>query len=200
GGGPPEAGSPARGRAAGGAPRGGRRPGGALPLLPRTAAARPRRAAAAAAIRAGGRGAVPPSDPPGDVGPAAPPTAELPRIPGYEVEGELGRGGGGVGYRARQGRLNPTRPPTMLPGRALAGRHERARFQREAELVAGLRHPNLVQVHEVAELDGRPYFTMEYVEGGSLADAIAGTPRPARQAAELVATLAEAIAAAHRGG
>ena len=66
--------------------------------------------------------------------------------------------------------------------------------------MAGLRHPSLVQVYDVGELDGLPFFTMEFVEGGSLADAIAGTPRPARQAAELVATLADAVAAAHRGG
>ena len=66
--------------------------------------------------------------------------------------------------------------------------------------MAGLRHPSLVQVYDVGELDGLPFFTMEFVEGGSLADAIAGTPRPARQAAELVAILADAVAAAHRGG
>ena len=66
--------------------------------------------------------------------------------------------------------------------------------------MAALRHPNIVQVYDVGELDGRPYFTMEFVEGGSLAEAIAGTPRPAREAAALVATLADAVAAAHRGG
>ena len=88
----------------------------------------------------------------------------------------------------------------MLLAGAYATRAERQRFAREAEPVAGLRHPNIVQVYDVGDLDGRPYFTMEFVEGGSLADAIAGTPRPARQAAELVATLAEAVAAAHRGG
>ncbi|MFL5337284.1 MAG: serine/threonine-protein kinase, partial [Geminicoccaceae bacterium] len=77
---------------------------------------------------------------------------------------------------------------------------ERDRFLREAQALAALGHPNVVQVHEFGELDRLPYFTMEYVEGGSLVDAIAGTPRPARQAAELVATLADAVAAAHRGG
>ena len=126
--------------------------------------------------------------------------AELPRITGYEVEALLGRGGMGVVYRARQLGLNRAVALKMLLAGAYATRSERQRFAREAELVAGLRHPNLVQIYDVGDLDGRPYFTMEFVEGGSLADAIAGTPRPGRQAAELVATLADAIAAAHRGG
>ena len=60
--------------------------------------------------------------------------------------------------------------------------------------MAGLRHPNVVQVYDVGDLDGRPYFTMEFVDGGSLAERIAGTPLPAREAAELVATLADAVA------
>ena len=66
--------------------------------------------------------------------------------------------------------------------------------------MAGLRHPNIVQVHDVGDHDGVPYFTMEFVEGGSLAQALAGTPQPARQAAALLATLAEAVEAAHRAG
>jgi WD40 repeat protein/tetratricopeptide (TPR) repeat protein/predicted Ser/Thr protein kinase len=142
----------------------------------------------------------PPSDALGGAGPAAPPIAELPRLPGYEVEAELGRGGVGVVYRARHLRLNRTVALKMLLAGAYATGSERQRFAREAELVAGLRHPNVVQIYDVGDLDGRPYFTMEYVEGGSLAEAIAGTPRPARQAAELVATLADAVAAAHCGG
>ena len=74
------------------------------------------------------------------------------------------------------------------------------RFLREAETVAGLRHANIVQVHEVGDVDGRPYFTMEFVEGGSLAQKLAGTPQPARQAAALVAAVAEAVHAAHQRG
>ena len=123
-----------------------------------------------------------------------------PRVPGYELIGVLGRGGVGVVYKAVHLRLNRTVALKMPLAGAFATRAERQRFAREAELVAGLRHPNVVQVYDVGDLDGRPYFTMEFVEGGSLADAIAGTPRPARQAAELVASLADAIAAAHRGG
>src|SRR5262249_2303156 len=81
-----------------------------------------------------------------------------------------------------------------------AGSRELARFQREAEAVAGLRHANIVQVYDVAEHEGRPYFTMEYVEGGSLARKLAGTPQPAREAAAPLAALAAAVPAAHPTG
>src|SRR5262249_54604873 len=80
------------------------------------------------------------------------------------------------------------------------GPSERARFQREAEAVANLRHANIVQVYDVGEQDGRPFFTMEIVPGGSLAEKLAGVPQPAREAAALVVTLAEAVSAAHQGG
>jgi serine/threonine-protein kinase len=124
----------------------------------------------------------------------------LPGIPGYEVEAEIGRGGGGVVYRARHLRLNRRVALKMLLAGPYAAAPERLRFQREAEAVAGLRHPNVVQVYDVGEHEGRPYFTMELVEGGSLAQKVAGTPQPAGQAAALVATLAEAVQAAHQGG
>jgi len=124
----------------------------------------------------------------------------LPRIPGYEVEAVLGRGGMGIVFRARHLRLNRLVALKMLLGSAYAGPEDRARFQREAEAGAGLRHPHIVAVHDVGEHDGRPYFTMEYVEGGSLAERLAGTPQPARQAAALLAALAEAVQVAHQGG
>ena len=129
-------------------------------------------------------------------------TAEIgpPLIPGYKILEVLGRGGVGVVYKAAHLRLNRVVALKMLLAGALATRAERQRFSRESEVVAKLRHPNIVQVYDVGDLDGRPYFTMEFVEGGSLAEMIAGTPRPARQSAELVATLAEAMQAAHRGG
>jgi tetratricopeptide (TPR) repeat protein len=123
-----------------------------------------------------------------------------PKVPGYEVGEVLGRGGVGVVYKAMHLRLHRPVALKMLLAGGFATRAERQRFAREAEVVAGLRHPNIVQVYDVGDLDGRPYFTMEFVEGGSLAERIAGTPRPARQAAELVATLADAIEAAHLGG
>jgi serine/threonine-protein kinase len=128
------------------------------------------------------------------------PAAGLPQVPGYEVEALLGHGGMGVVYKARHLRLNRTVALKMLLAGAYASPRERARFQREAEAVASLRHANIVQVHDVAEHEGRPYFTMEFVEGGSLAQKVACTPQPARQAAALVATLAEAVQVAHQGG
>jgi eukaryotic-like serine/threonine-protein kinase len=132
--------------------------------------------------------ALPPEEPP------------LPRVPGYEVEAVLGRGGMGVVYKARHPRLNRTVALKMLLAGPYAGPGELERFLREAEMVAGLRHANIVQVHEAGDVDGRPYFTMEFVEGGSLAQKLAGTPQPARQAAALVAAVAEAVHAAHQRG
>src|SRR5260370_13986105 len=88
----------------------------------------------------------------------------------------------------------------MLLAGAYAQAQELQRFLREAETVAGLRHPNIVQVHEAGDVDGQPYFTMEFIEGGSLAQKLAGTPQPARQAAALVASVAEAVHAAHLRG
>jgi serine/threonine-protein kinase len=127
-------------------------------------------------------------------------SAGLPQVPGYEVEAVLGRGGMGVVYKARHLRLKRTVALKMLLVGAYAGPRERARFQREAEAVAGLRHGNIVQVHDVGDHEGMPYFTMEFVEGGSLAQKLAGTPQPARPAAALVATLAAAMQVAHQSG
>jgi eukaryotic-like serine/threonine-protein kinase len=126
--------------------------------------------------------------------------ADLPRIPGYDVEALLGRGGMGIVYKARHLRLNRFVALKKLSTGAYSGPHERARFQREAETVAGLWHANIVQVYDVGDHEGWPYFTMELLEGGSLAQALAGTPQPARQAAALLATLAEAVQVAHRAG
>jgi serine/threonine-protein kinase len=126
--------------------------------------------------------------------------AELPRIPGYEVEALLGRGGMGAVYKARQLRLNRSVALKMLLAGAHAGPHERARFQREAEAVAGLRHAHIVQIYDVSDHQGWPYFTMEFVEGGSLAQTLAGTPQPAQKAASMLATLADAVQVAHRAG
>jgi eukaryotic-like serine/threonine-protein kinase len=128
------------------------------------------------------------------------PAVELPDVPGYEVQAVLGRGGMGVVFKAWHLRLNRPVALKLLLDSAYATPAERARLLQEAELVAGLRHPNIVQVHDVGEQDGRPYFTMEFIEGGSLAEALAGTPQPARQAAGLLATLAEAVHVAHQAG
>ncbi len=133
-------------------------------------------------------------------GPSSMQTTVLPRIRGYEVQGVLGRGGMGVVYKAWHFRLNRPVALKMLLAGAYARPAELERFLREAEAVAGLRHANIVQVHDVGDVDGRPYFTMEFVEGGNLAQKLAGTPQPAGQAAALVATIAEAIQVAHESG
>ena len=128
------------------------------------------------------------------------PSSRIPRIPGYEVLGELGRGGMGVVYKARQVRLNRIVALKMI----LAGNHAspeaRVRFLAEAESVAKLHHPHIVQIFAFGDCDGHPFFEMEYVAGGSLADRLDGTPRPPRDAARLVETLARAIDLAHRFG
>jgi serine/threonine-protein kinase len=142
----------------------------------------------------------PPSTFVGGDSPLPLPTSELPRIHGYDVQGVLGRGGMGVVYKAWHLRLNRPVALKMLLAGPYAAPEEQARFLQEAEAVAGLCHANIVQVHDVGDLDGRPYFTMEYVEGGSLAQKLAGTPQPATQAAALLAAIAEAIQVAHQSG
>jgi eukaryotic-like serine/threonine-protein kinase len=141
----------------------------------------------------------PDSDPAADQ-PARKAAVDPPRVPGYDVGEVLGRGGVGVVYKAWHQRLHRPVALKML----LAGPHARPqeleRFLREAEAVAGLRHPNVVQVHNAGEVDGRPFFTMELVEGGSLAQKVAGVPQPARDAAALVAMVADGIHAAHQSG
>jgi eukaryotic-like serine/threonine-protein kinase len=121
-------------------------------------------------------------------------------IPGYEILGELGRGGMGVVYRARQIKLKRVVAIKMILAGAHAGKAAAERFQREAEAIARVHHPNIVQIHEVGNHDGKPYFTLEYVDGGSLRDRLAGTPMTPRKSARLVETLARAVQAAHDDG
>jgi tetratricopeptide (TPR) repeat protein len=121
-------------------------------------------------------------------------------VPGYELLGELGHGGMGVVYKARQVKLNRLVALKMVrPGR-LANAQELARFRAEAEAVARLQHPNIVQIFEVGEAGGQPYFSLELVEGGSLARQLTGVPLPARPAAQLVEMLARAVHYAHQRG
>jgi formylglycine-generating enzyme required for sulfatase activity len=121
-------------------------------------------------------------------------------IPGYEILGELGRGGMGVVYRARQLGLNRVVALKMILGGPHAGSEGLRRFRLEAEAVALLVHPHIVQIHEIGDCQGLPWFSLEFVAGGSLADRLDGTPWPAARAAGLVETLARAIHAAHQLG
>ncbi len=123
--------------------------------------------------------------------------AALPSVPGYTIVGELGRGGMGVVYKAEQTKLKRLVALKMILGGAVAGAQQLERFRAEAEAVARLQHPNIVQVYEVGEHGGLPFFSLEYCAGGSLAQRLDGTPLPARGAAGLVETLARAIHAAH---
>src|SRR5207245_1748748 len=96
----------------------------------------------------------------------------------------------GVVYKAKQLGLNRTVALKMILAGAHAGATELARFRAEAEAVAQLHHPNIVQIHAVGEHQGRPFFVLEYVDGGSLAAFTAGKPQPPKDAAALVETLA----------
>jgi WD40 repeat protein len=126
-------------------------------------------------------------------------------VAGYALECELGRGGMGVVYRARQVSLNRTVALKMILHADYATPGERLRFQREAEILARLRHPGVVQVYEVgehAEEGGRtcPFIALEYIEGGSLDRYLAGVPLLPEEAARLSEQLAEAVQAAHEAG
>jgi formylglycine-generating enzyme required for sulfatase activity len=133
-------------------------------------------------------------------GPDGPAPGEPTSVAGYDILGELGRGGMGVVYRAWQPELRRQVALKMILAGAHTGPQELARFRAEGEAVARLQHPNIVQVHEFGEEDGRPFFSMELVEGGSLAQKLAAGPLPSRQAAELIAVLARAIHHAHQRG
>ncbi|MBL8798626.1 MAG: protein kinase [Planctomycetia bacterium] len=130
-----------------------------------------------------------------DLGPS-----KFPRVANYEILGVLGSGGMGVVYKARQTSLNRiVALKTILTG-AIGNTVALARFRQEAEAVARLQHPNIVQIYEVGEAQGQPFFSLEFVDGGSLDKRLNGTPLAARQAAQLLETLARAIEAAHQRG
>jgi serine/threonine-protein kinase len=125
---------------------------------------------------------------------------DQPNVPGYEIVGELGRGGMGVVYKARQRGLNRWVALKMVLAGAHAGAAQLARFQTEAEAVARLQHPNIVQIYDVGELDGLPYFSLEYIDGLSLDQKIHRQAQPPQEAAHLVETLARAMHYAHESG
>jgi eukaryotic-like serine/threonine-protein kinase len=129
-------------------------------------------------------------------------TADLPNLHGdYEILEELGRGGMGVVYKARQRSLGRMVAIKMMRDARLSSEADRARFHAEAAAAAKLKHPNIVTVHEVGEHDGQPYIVMEYVAGAPLSQRIAENgPLPPREAARLVAEIARAVQHAHEHG
>ena len=121
----------------------------------------------------------------------------LPIVPGYDVLAELGRGGMGVVYLARELRLNRPCALKMVLAGAHASADTMARFLQEAQAVAQLKHPAIVSIHHIGEVDGLPFFEMEFVEGGSLDKKLDGTPWPAAKAAALIEPVALGMAGAH---
>jgi serine/threonine protein kinase len=118
----------------------------------------------------------------------------------YQLLAEIARGGMGVVYRAHQKGLNRTVALKMILAGRLAGQDDLQRFLTEAEAAARLQHPNIVQVHEVGAVDGQHFFSMEYIEGPSLAQRLADGPLPSRVAARYVRIIGRAVHQAHRQG
>jgi WD40 repeat protein len=118
-------------------------------------------------------------------------------ILGYEILGELGRGGMGVVYKARQVELNRIVALKMILAGGHAAEADLERFRREAEAVARLQHPNIVQIYEIGMHQGKPFTALEYCGGGSLEESLRGLPQPPRESARLVETLARAMYAVH---
>ncbi|MCI0682793.1 MAG: WD40 repeat domain-containing serine/threonine-protein kinase [Gemmataceae bacterium] len=139
-------------------------------------------------------------DPGSELGGGSFPRWPAVRVPGFEILGELGRGGMGVVYKARQLALKRVVALKMILGGAHAGEAHMARFQREAEAVAQLRHENIVQLYEIGAHEGCPYFALEYVEGGTLHALAVEHPLAPRRAAGLVEQIARGIHEAHALG
>lgn len=129
-----------------------------------------------------------------------PAVAPKPHIGGYEILGTLGRGGMGVVYKARQLALNRLAALKMVLTGAHASERDLARFQIEAEAVAELQHPNIVQIYEVGQHNGMPFCVLEFIDGGSLQQKLVGKPMPSREAAKLAEQLARAVFFAHQRG
>ncbi len=133
------------------------------------------------------------------------PKASAPRAAGrtgekigrYEVQAILGKGGMGIAYRAWDPDLKRVVAVKTLRA-AAADEAEIARFRTESEAIARVRHPNIVQIFDVGDSDGQPFFAMEYCAGGSLADRLKTAPLPPREAARVVEQIARGVDAAHR--
>jgi serine/threonine protein kinase len=138
------------------------------------------------------------ADPSAPIIPPSRPVSAGRLIGDYQIEGELGRGGMGIVYRARQVTLNRIVALKMLTGHY--GPDELTRFLGEAETAAGLHHTNIVQIYEVGETEGAPFYAMEYIESGSLGDRLRSGPIEEREAAQLLISVARALHFAHRNG
>jgi serine/threonine protein kinase len=125
---------------------------------------------------------------------------EIPSVPGYEIIEILGRGGMGIVFKARHLALQRIVALKMFQNWAGAGEKELSRFRAEANVIARLQHPNIVQIYDVGDVAGRPYFVLEYVDGGNLAQHLNGTPQSIRLASQFVEVLARAVQAAHASG
>jgi eukaryotic-like serine/threonine-protein kinase len=132
--------------------------------------------------------------------PDVPGPNDWPSVPGFEILEELGRGGMGVVYKARQINLGRMVALKMVLAGAHAGEGALARFLNEAKAIASLQHPDIVQIHDVGQADGHPYFSFEFIDGGNLAQQIGGRPQDSTQAARIIRSLARAIHAAHLRG
>jgi len=131
---------------------------------------------------------------------AAPPLKVGARLGAYEIEGEIGSGGMGEVYRARDTRLERTVAIKVLP-RAFGGDPERrARFEREAKTIAGLNHPHICTLHDIGDHEGTVFLVMELLAGETLAEHLRKGPLPLEQALTVATHIAEALAAAHRQG
>src|SRR5438067_3195286 len=118
----------------------------------------------------------------------------------YELLDEVGRGGQGVVFRARQKSLNRIVALKVISLGQWASKAHLKRFRLEAEAAARLEHPSIVPIHEVGERDGSCYFSMKFVEGGQLDEVVRRTPMSIRQAAELIAKVARTVHYAHEHG
>jgi hypothetical protein len=123
-----------------------------------------------------------------------------PAPPGYELLGEIGRGGMGVVYKARQKGLNRLVALKVILAGGHASASQRSRFLHEAEAVAAINHTGIVGVYESGTWEGQPYMALEFCTGGTLAEKLAGTPLSTRDATVLVEQVARAVAIAHEKG
>src|SRR5438552_1204874 len=133
-------------------------------------------------------------------GPALRPASAFPALPGYELLSELGRAGMGVVYKARYLKDDCLVAVKMLRDGSMAGGEQMDRFCTEAQILAKLNHPNIVQILEIGEHEGRLYMALEFAEGGNLAQQLARRRPLPGESARLIAELARAMHHVHQKG